>query len=196
MPITQIWRMGMTTWGGENKGKNKGERETGRKNGKTGRKNGKTGGGEGKQGENGKKWEKLEKKGWENRGEKTGVKKKSLREKKGRKRGEKRETNEKKPNIPENSIMTSFIFVWTAMTWPDRRGMIRTTHIPRANHTAPASFCKNLSRFSSGTKKEIFGVFPEFFRYPPSYLRNSQKIPEGFFTPWAPAAENLARPPT
>ena len=81
-------------------------------------------------------------------------------------------------------------------TWAGRRGMIRTTHIPRTNHTAPPSFCKNLYRFSSGPKKEIFGVFPEFFRYPPSYLRNSQKIPEDFFTPWGPAAEDLARSPT
>ena len=90
MPITQIWRMGMTTWGGGEQGEKqggKGNREKKWEN---------RGGGEGKQGENGKKWEKLEKKGWENRGEKTGVKKKSLREKKGRKRGEKRETNEKK----------------------------------------------------------------------------------------------------
>ena len=74
--------------------------------------------------------------------------------------------------------------------------MIRPTHIPRTNHAAPPSLCKNLYRFSSGPKKEIFGVFPEFFRYPPSYLRNSQKIPEDFFTPRGPAAENLARPST
>ena len=140
MPITQIWRMGMTTWGGENKGKNKGERETGRK--------------WEKMGETGKKG--VRKQGWENRGEKKESQRKKG-EKKGRKEGNKRKKSRIFQKIPLWHHLFSFEQRWrdpTGAVW-FARPISHERIIPRR----PA-FAKTYLVFLLGRKRK----FSEFFR--------------------------------